>query len=159
MKIYLVITIKIINKMEINKLIETLESIIEKNKPSNKTILTNMFKILVEDSKEDCKDFKSHLQEDVKCICTISEYANFIVNFESDELREIIKETGITEETLKKFFNALHERRDELVHEVDTSLGKLSYKIYNSFEHYETKPNLESMTKEELIKYIKENNK
>lgn len=148
--------------MEINKLVEVLDKVFGEKRPTNKELITKLFKLLVIGKDDNYKEFKEHVSN-IDCLCGIRAYADFINRFDVDELKEIIEETGITEDILADFFHIINERRNELVLEVDTALGVLSSKIYDSFENVEDnkddKPNFDEMSKEELIKYIKDNNK
>lgn len=144
--------------MEINELIEVLDKVFGK-KPTNKELITKLFELLIAGKKDNYKEFKEHVSN-MDCICGIRAYADFINKFDVDELKEIIEETGITEDILDDFFHILNERRNELVLKVDASLGVLSSKIYDSFENVEdNKSDFDNMSKEELIKYIKEKDK
>ena len=140
--------------MNLDKLIKMLEELEEK--PTKKQLLTKLFKLLVEDKKDDYKEFKAHLNDNVNCLCSIKAYCDYIIETDFKELEEVIKETGITEEILNDFNRILTERRNQIVYEADAALGVLSSKIYDCFEHEDNKPDFNNMSKEELIKYIKE---
>lgn len=138
--------------MEIN---EMLDKIFGEKKLTDKKVLTKMFKLLVIEKENDYKEFKEHVSS-INCICGIKAYASFINKFDNNELKEIIKETGITEDILDDFFHILNGRINQLVAEVGTTLGILSSKIYDVFERDEDdKSDLDNMSKEELIHYIK----
>lgn len=145
--------------MNVSKLIKLLEELEEK--PTKKELLTQLFKLLVNDKKDDFVEFKAHLNNNVNCLCAITAYCDCIIKTDFKELEEIIKETGITEEILDEFNKLLMERRNELVLEADAALGVLSSTIYSCFEdkhkkNKDNKPDFDKMNKEELIKYIRE---
>lgn len=145
----------------IEKIIEGLiESKEEEVKTTSKELVTKMFNLLVEGADSDFEIFKKFIKEG-SCLCRITAYAGVINKTSFEDLNEIVKETGITKEILDEFWRIMQERCNEITSETNSILGYLKFRIGEiDFDGTnKDKPNFDEMSKEELIKYIKDNNK
>ena len=132
----------------------------EEVKPTNKELITKMFNLLIDGAEDNFKTFKEFLK-DGSCLCRITSYTNLINKSSFEELNEVAQETGITKEILDEFWKLMQERCNEIVSETNNELGYLKFRIGEiDFDgKNEDKPDFDNMTKEELVKYIKDINK
>lgn len=121
-----------------------------KDKVSVVTKIFNNFKEEKDDNYDGFKEFINGKE----CLCHIKGYAGYINSLSDDEVKQVINNTGLTEDELFKFTNILITKVNEVRKNIIDSVSKFETKFQKQFD---VEVNLESMTKEELIDYIKKN--
>lgn len=89
-----------------------------------------------------------------ECLCHIKGYVEFINSLSDDEVKQVINNTGLTEDELFKFTNILIIKVNKVRSDIIDSVSKFETKFQKQFD---VEVNFENMSKEELIDYIKKN--
>lgn len=117
------------------------------------TVVTKIFNNFKEEEDDNYNGFREFIN-DKECLCHIKDYAKYINSLSDDEVKQVINNTGLTEDELFKFTNILIIKVNKVRSDIIDSVSKFETKFQKQFD---VKVNFESMTKEELIDYIKKN--
>lgn len=142
------------NTSEIVKnILETLREEREKELKDKVTVATKIFNNFKEEKDDNYNTFKEFINGK-DCLCHIKGYAEFINSLSDDEIKQVINNTGLTEDELFKFTNILITKVNEVRKDIIDNISKFETKFQKQFD---IDINFEDMTKEELIDYIKKN--
>lgn len=142
------------NTSEIVKnILETLREEREKELKDKVTVATKIFNNFKEEKDDNYNTFKEFINGK-DCLCHIKGYAEFINSLSNDEIKQVIDNTGLTEDELFKFTNILITKVNEVRKDIIDNISKFETKFQKQFD---IDINFEDMTKEELIDYIKKN--
>lgn len=121
------------------------------------SIITKLFNNFKEEKDDNYNGFREFINGK-ECLCHIKGYAEFINNLSDDEVKQVINNTGLTQDELYIFIDILIDRVIKVKNDIIDSIRKLQSKFVNQINN-ETTNNVdfESMSKEELIDYIKKN--
>lgn len=133
--------------------LETLREEREKELENKVDVVTKIFNNFKEEKDDNYNGFKEFIN-DKQCLCHIKGYAGYINSLSDDEIKQVVNNTGLTEDELFKFTNILITKVNEVRSDIIDSVSKFETKFQKQFD---VKVNFESMTKEELIDYIKKN--
>lgn len=133
--------------------LETLREEREQELKDKVTVVTKIFNNFKEEKDDNYNGFKEFIN-DKECLCHIKGYAKYINSLSDDEVKQVINNTGLTEDELFKFTNILIIKVNKVRSDIIDSVSKFETKFQKQFD---VKVNFESMTKEELIDYIKKN--
>lgn len=133
--------------------IEALKEEREKELKDKVTIVTKIFNNFKEEKNDNYNTFRKFINGK-ECLCHIKDYAEFINSLSDDEVKQVINNTGLTEDELFKFTNILIIKVNEVRKDIIDSVSKFETKFQKQFD---IKVNFEDMSKEELIDYIKKN--
>lgn len=133
--------------------LETLREEREQELKDKVTVVTKIFNNFKEEKDDNYNGFKEFIN-DKECLCHIKGYAKYINSLSDDEVKQVINNTGLTEDELFKFTNILIIKVNKVRSDIIDSVSKFETKFQKQFD---IKVNFESMTKEELIDYIKKN--
>lgn len=147
--------------MNTNSLIKAfLEAIKEKEEKELEdkvSVVTKIFNNFKEEKDDNYNTFREFINGK-DCLCHIKAYAGYINSLSDDEVKQVINNTGLKEDELFKFTNILIIKVNEVRKDIVDSISKFETKFQKQFD-VEVKDNInfESMSKEELIDYIKKN--
>lgn len=133
--------------------IEALKEEREQELKDKVTVVTKIFNNFKEEEDDNYNGFREFIN-DKECLCHIKGYAKYINSLSDDEVKQVINNTGLTEDELFKFTNILIIKVNKVRSDIIDSVSKFETKFQKQFD---VKVNFESMTKEELIDYIKKN--
>lgn len=133
--------------------IEALKEEREKELEDKVSVVTKIFNNFKEEKDDNYDSFREFINGR-NCLCHIKGYAEFINSLSDDEVKQVINNTGLTEDELFKFTNILIIKVNEVRSNIIDSISKFETKFQKQLD---VKVNFESMTKEELIDYIKKN--
>lgn len=133
--------------------LETLREEREQELKDKVTVVTKIFNNFKEEEDDNYNGFREFIN-DKECLCHIKGYAKYINSLSDDEVKQVINNTGLTEDELFKFTNILIIKVNKVRSDIIDSVSKFETKFQKQFD---IKVNFESMTKEELIDYIKKN--
>lgn len=133
--------------------IETLKEEREKELKGKVSVVTKIFNNFKEEKDDNYNTFREFINGK-ECLCHIKGYAEFINSLSDDEVKQVINNTGLTEDELFKFTNILITKVNEVRSDIIDSVSKFETKFQKQFD---VNVNFEDMSKEELIDYIKKN--
>lgn len=133
--------------------LETMKEEREKELKDKVTIVTKIFNNFKEEKDDNYNTFKEFINGK-DCLCHIKDYAEFINSLSNDEIKQVIDNTGLTEDELFKFTNILITKVNEVRKDIIDSISKFETKFQKQFD---IEVDFEGMSKEELIDYIKKN--
>ena len=137
----------------IKSFLETMKEEKEKELKDKVTVVTKIFNNFKEEKDDNYNSFKEFIN-DKECLCHIKGYAGYINSLSDDEVKQVIDNTGLTEDELFKFTNILITKVNKVRSDIIDSISKFETKFQKQFN---VKVNFENMSKEELIDYIKKN--
>lgn len=137
----------------IRAFLETMKEEKEKELKDKVTVVTKIFNNFKEEKDENYNGFKEFINNK-ECLCHIKGYAVYINSLSDDEIKQVINNTGLTKDEFFKFTNILITKVNEVRSDILGSISKFKTKFEKQFD---IEVNLEGMTKEELIDYIKKN--
>lgn len=145
--------------MKSNKIIktflETLREEREKELKDKVTIATKLFNNFKEEKDDYYNNFKEFINSK-QCLCHVKGYAEFINNLSNDEIKQVIDNTGLTEDELFAFTHILINKVNEVRRDIIGTISTFKTRFEKQF-NFDIKVNFEDMSKEELIDYIKKN--
>lgn len=137
--------------------LETLREEREKELKDKVAVTTKIFNNFREEKDDNYNSFKEFINNK-ECLCHIKGYAEFINSLSDDEIKQVINNTGLTEKELFAFTHILINKVNEVRSYIINSIGTLEIKFQKQFNvEFKDKVDFESMSKEELIDYIKKN--
>lgn len=137
----------------IRAFLETTKEEKEKELKNKVLVVTKIFNNFKEEKDENYNGFKEFIN-DKECLCHIKDYAVYINSLSDDEVKQVIDNTGLTEDELFKFTNILITKVNEVRSDIISIVSTFETKFQKQFD---VKVNFEDMSKEELIDYIKKN--
>ena len=137
----------------IKAFLETMKEERENELKDKVTVVTKIFNNFKEEKDDNYNSFKEFIN-DKECLCHIKGYAGYINSLSDDEVKQVINNTGLTEDELFKFTNILITKVNEVRKDIIDNISKFETKFQKQFD---IKVNFEDMSKEELIDYIKKN--
>ena len=117
------------------------------------SVVTKIFNNFKEEKDDNYNSFKEFIN-DKECLCHIKGYAGYINSLSDDEVKQVINNTGLTEDELFKFTNILIIKVNKVRSDIISIVSAFETKFQKQFD---VKVNFEDMSKEELIDYIKKN--
>lgn len=137
--------------MDTNVLIKAiLEAVKENTEKDNVTIITSLFTKFKKEKDDNFDDFKEFINSR-ECLCHIKGYLDCINSLSEDEIKQVIANSNITKEDIKAFVDICTDKINRTCKELLDSAHTLENNFINNIE----KPNLEDLSKEELIDIIK----
>lgn len=137
--------------------IEALKEEREKELENKVDVATKLFNTFKKEEDDNYNDFREFINSK-ECLCHIKGYAEFINSLSDDEIKQVINNTDLKEDELLIFKNILIERIVEVKNDILDSIKKFQTRFINQINNkVKDYVNLEDMTKEELIDYIKKN--
>lgn len=133
--------------------LETLREEREKELENKVDVVTKIFNNFKEEKDDNYNGFKEFIN-DKQCLCHIKGYAGYINSLSDDEIKQVVNNTGLTEDELFKFTNILITKVNEVRSDIIDSISKFETKFQKQFD---VDINFKDMSKEELIDYIKKN--
>lgn len=141
----------------IKSVLETLREEREKELKDKVAIATKLFNNFEEEKDDYYNSFKEFINGK-QCLCHIKGYAEFINSLSNDEIKQVINNTGLTEDELFAFTHILINKVNEVRRDIIGIISTFKTRFEKQFD-VEVKDDVdfESMSKEELIDYIKKN--
>lgn len=133
--------------------LETLREEREKELKDKVTVVTKIFNNFKKEKDDNYNSFREFIN-DKECLCHIKGYAEFINSLSDDEIKQVINNTGLTQDEFFAFTHILINKVNEVRNDILGSISKFKTRFEKQFD---IEVNFESMSKEELIDYIKKN--
>lgn len=141
----------------IKSVLETLREERKNELKDKVTVVTKIFNNFKEEKDDNYDSFREFIN-DRECLCHIKGYAGYINSLSDDEIKQVINNTGLTENEFFAFTHILINRVNEVRSDILGSISKFKTRFEKQFD-VEVKDDVdfESMSKEKLIDYIKKN--
>lgn len=141
----------------IKSVLETLREERKNELKDKVTVVTKIFNNFKEEKDDNYNTFKEFINGK-ECLCHIKGYAEFINSLSNDEIKQVINNTGLTEHELRTFVHILINKVIDVKNDIINIVNELQIKFTNQInDKIEENVDFESMSKEELIDYIKKN--
>lgn len=141
----------------IKTILETLKEEKEKELKDKVSVVTKIFNNFKEEKDDNYNGFKEFINGK-DCLCYIKGYAEFINDLSNDEIKQVINNTDLTEHELRTFVHILINKVIDVKNDIINIINELQIKFVNQInDKIEENIDFESMSKEELIDYIKKN--
>lgn len=131
--------------------LETLREERENELKDKVSVVTKIFNNFKKEKDDNYNTFREFINGK-ECLCHIKGYAGYINSLSDDEIKQVIDNTGLTEDELFKFTNILITKVNEVRKDIIDNISKFETKFQKQFN---VDINFEDMSKEELINYIK----
>lgn len=137
--------------------VEALKEQAEKELEDKVDIITKLFNKFRSEKDDNYNEFRKFINSK-ECLCHIKDYAESINSLSDDEIKQVVNNTGLKEDELLVFVHTLIGKVIDVKNDIINTIKELQTRFVNQINNEtEIEVNFESMSKEELIDYIKKN--